>query len=194
MWWPLNWSGNQLGKKTRFRWLSDDAAIQREIKRKRNPLEVLLNQAMEDRSLVSVTVRNSKVYIGRVSVTFNPAFGMEAINLVLSYSGHRNKETQKMTLDVDYEETHSAVRQELVDRIRQQLKSALDENPKATSDELIESTRRELSGESEIRNYEIVIPIAEVQSVNVFDMDIYNKFFAPEEPEGFVPPPTQKKS
>ncbi len=190
LWIPLNW----LGEKAWFGWLrylSDSAAIDREVGKKRNPLEVILRQALKSESLVSVTVKNGKVYIGKVaSTTFNPAFGMQALNLVLSRSGHRHKDTQQMILDTNYDETHSAIREELGNKLVEQMAKAREENPSASPAELWRIASREVSGQAEILNYEIVIPISEVQSVNVFDMDTYNKFFAPKQPREFVPPPT----
>lgn len=177
LWKPLN----LIGEIKLFHFLSDEASIEREVQKKRNSLEVLLHQAMKSRSLVSVTVNNGKVYVGRVSVTFNPAFGMQAINLVLSRSGHRDTETQEMKLDVDYDKTHDDIKKDLQKRLVVRLVAAMKDNPEANDAELLSGVSREISKEAEIRNYEIVIPIAEVQSVNIFDMEIYEKFFAPKQ-------------
>lgn len=176
LWWPLN----LLSRWSWFRFLGQDAAIRREIERKQNPLEVLLAEAMDSRSLVSVTVKNGKVYIGRVRTTFNPAFGMQSISLILSRSGHRDKDTQQMMLDIDYDKTHSAVRQHLIDRFREEVVKAARRNPDAGRDEWIDAARRAASEEPEARNYEIVLPVSEIQSINMFDMDIYDQFFAPD--------------
>ena len=56
LWWP----SNRLGKWERFHFLSDDASIDREVARARNPLEVLLREAMKSQSLVSVSVKNGR--------------------------------------------------------------------------------------------------------------------------------------
>lgn len=127
--------------------------------------------------------------MGRVTSTINPAFGMEAINLVLRHSGHRHPTNQKMTLDVDYERTHADIKADLEDKFVELLGVAMREYPKATERELVDRVSLKLSEEGRVRNYEIALPIEEIQSVNIFDMDIYKRFFAPAEPESFVPPP-----
>ena len=167
--------------------MSDDASIDREVARARNPLEVLLREAMKSQSLVSVSVKNGKVYIGRVTSTANPAFVTQAINLVLRRSGHRDKDTQELRIDVNYDVTHAPIKAELEERFIEQLEKAIIENPKASERELVDTASRRVSEEVEARlearNYEIVIPIEEVQSVNIFDLEIYDEFFAPKKGE-----------
>jgi hypothetical protein len=53
------------------------------------------------------------------------------------------------------------------------------QNPRVDDGELLDEAIRKVSKETDILIYEIVIPISEVQSVNVFDLDIYERFFAP---------------
>ena len=53
------------------------------------------------------------------------------------------------------------------------------QNPRVDEGQLLDEAIRKVSRETDILNYEIVIPISEVQSVNVFDLDIYERFFAP---------------
>jgi hypothetical protein len=45
--------------------------------------------------------------------------------------------------------------------------------------ELLEQTILRASRETDILNYEIVLPVSEIQSTNVFDLEIYERFFAP---------------
>ena len=175
LWWP----SNLLSKWDKLSFLGDDAAIRREIERKGNPLEVLLAQAQDFRTLVSVTVQNGKVYIGRVEITFNPALKMEALKLVLSRSGHRDTNTQEMVLDIDYDKTHSAVREYLIGEFQSEVIRAADRNPRGSRDEWIDTARRVTSENPKMRQYEIVIPVSEIQSINIFDVEIYDRFFAP---------------
>ena len=44
---------------------------------------------------------------------------------------------------------------------------------------MLEQTILRASRETDILNYEIVIPVSEIQSANVFDLEIYERFFAP---------------
>jgi hypothetical protein len=182
LWMPFNllgWLNPPVLGWRPFRFLSEGAAIKREIRKKQNPLEVLLSEAMVSKRLVSVTVKNGKVYIGKVLTTSNPAFGMEAINLQLSRSGYRDKNTQEMRLTVNYDDTHGAIRQEMRMKIGAQFVDALRKDPHADEGELLEETKRKVSAETDIRNYEIAIPISEIQSANVFDLDVYETYFAP---------------
>jgi hypothetical protein len=182
LWMPFNllgWLNPPVLGWRPFRFLSEGAAIKREIRKKQNPLEVLLSEAMVSKRLVAVTVKNGKVYIGKVLTTSNPAFGMEAINLQLSRSGYRDKNTQEMRLTVNYDDTHGAIRQEMRMKIGAQFVDALRKDPHADEGELLEETKRKVSAETDIRNYEIAIPISEIQSANVFDLDVYETYFAP---------------
>ena len=126
-----------------------------------------------------MSVKNGKVYIGKASTAFNPAFGMQAINLVLSRSGHRDKNTQQLKIDIDYDKTHRDILEDVEARFIEEVRNARNRNPGATKDELIDSARYSISDKPEVRNWEIVIPIEEVQSANVFEVDIYDLYFAP---------------
>jgi hypothetical protein len=175
LWFPANLLGN-------FRWLrflSRDAAIDREVENNRNPLEILCRQAMKNESVVAVTLKSGKVYIGRISTPFDPAFGMQAIDLVLLRSGHRNKDTQRLTMDVDYEKTHAAILAGIEERILYQLERELEENPSASWQEAWDSASRKVNEEPAVANYLIAMPVSEVQSVQIFDLDIYDQHFAP---------------
>jgi len=73
--------------------------------------------------------------------------------------------------------------QEMRIKIQTQFLDAIRKNPHADEGELLYEAKRKVSAETDIRNYEIAIPISEVQSVNVFDLEIYEKFFAPKRSE-----------
>ncbi len=103
-------------------------------------------------------------------------------SILLSHSGHRDKDTQKVTMDIDYNDTHRTLREELRTRFKEELARVLDANPNISNVELLTAVRRQVSREADIRNFEIVIPISEVQSVNFFDKEIYDRYFAPETP------------
>jgi hypothetical protein len=161
LWIPVN----RLGNFGRFRYLSRDAAIDREVDNKRNPLEMLCRQAMKHESVVAVTLKSGKVYIGRISTPFEPAFGMEAIDLVLLRSGHRNKDTQKLTMDVDYEKTHADFLRRIEEQIISQLEREMEQNPEADWQESWDSASRKVNEEPAVANYLIAVPVSEVQSV-----------------------------
>jgi hypothetical protein len=179
LWWPLNWLGEQR-RWPRFRSLSDEASVDREVEKKRNPLEVIFHQALRARDqLVSVTVKSGKVYIGKVTTTFNPAFGMQAVKLSLSRSGHRDKDTQEMKIDIDYDKAQwASVKEAVRNRVREELDQVARDDPSTSLSERWDSANRRASEQAEVQNYEIVIPIEEVQSANIFDLKFYDTFFA----------------
>lgn len=175
-WWPLNWLGEKVSWVERLRWLSDDAAVERAIERKRDPLELLLRESLGEGHIIAVTLKTGKVYIGKLTTNLNPAFAVESIRLLLSRSGHRDTDTQKLTIDVDYEKTHANTREAVTEEFRQRLGEVVEEYPN-TSDEELARLARERVTTANIQNYEIVILTSEVVSVNYFDPQLYDKQF-----------------
>src|SRR2546421_190062 len=55
LWIPLNFLGKWI------KCLSDNSAINRVIARKRDPLELFLSRALEDKKMISVSVENGKI-------------------------------------------------------------------------------------------------------------------------------------
>lgn len=95
LWIPSNWLGQWIS------FLNDKTAVDRAINAKQDPLELLLRRALGSGQLVSVTVKNGKVYIGTVQRNFNPAYPMESISLFLRFSGYRRKETLQLEITLD---------------------------------------------------------------------------------------------
>jgi hypothetical protein len=122
--------------------------IERAIQNQENPLELMLQKAMTGAHLVLLTVKNGKVYVGFVSDNFNPALPNQYLKLLLTTSGYRDSDTKKVTFTNDY----SAVYEQLL-------------SSEAELDPLV------------IEGFEIVIPIAEIQSVSFFAPNIYRKYF-----------------
>ena len=181
LWWPLN----LLGKK--WPYLSKEECIQRVIENKQDPLEILLSEFLESDQLIAVSVKNGKVYIGQIISNFNPVYGAQSLTLLRSYSGHRDKETLALHLDIDYErvlEDTIVIIENFITETEQRIRR---DNPTLSEDELeeriedeIEEWERQDEENEEIRSIfdrlralEIVIPVAEIQSVNLFDESIY---------------------
>ena len=178
LWWPINLLGGiwpSLGEKECFR---------RVIENKKDSLEILLSQALGSDQLIAVSVKNGKVYIGRLISSFNPAYGAQSLTLSRSYSGHRDRETLAFHLDIDYEQVLEETIEKLVTKTEQRIRK---ENSDLSEDELEERIEDEIEGwdrqreENEeirsvidrLRALEIVIPVSEIQSVNIFDEAIY---------------------
>jgi hypothetical protein len=100
LWLPLNAAG---------RWvpfLGEEHAIRRTIEDKRDAFELILQEALGSTILLSVTLKNGKVYVGYVLTLFNPAYAVSSIRLGLVRSGHRDAQTLNLTFDIDYRQTH----------------------------------------------------------------------------------------
>ena len=178
MWWPMNLLGGiwpSLGEKECLRWV---------IEKKKDSLEIFLSEALESDRLVSVSVKNGKVYIGHLISSFNPAYGAQSLTLLRSYSGHRDRETSAFHLDIDYEQVLEGTIEKLVTETERRIR---EENPDLSEEELeerieagIEEWDRQGEENEEIKPIvdqllalKIVIPVSEIQSVNTFDESIY---------------------
>ena len=178
LWWPLNLLGE------RWPYLGKEESIRRVIENKQDPLEILLSDALESDRLISVSVKNGKVYIGRLVSSLDPAYGVQSLTLSRSYSGHRDRETSAFHLDTNYEQVLEDAIENLVTEAERRIR---EETPDLSEDELEERIEDEFEGwerrdeEDEairsivdrLRALEIVIPVAEMQSVNLFDESIY---------------------
>ena len=134
-----------------------NSGIERAIQSQENPLELMLQKAVTGAHLVLLTVKNGKVYVGFVSDNFNPALPNQYVKLLLTTSGYRDNDTKKVTFTNDY----TAVFEQLIN----------EDEP----DPLV------------IEGFEIVIPMAEIQSVSFFAPDIYRKYFNPPSEEIITP-------
>ena len=171
-WWPLN----QLGKRG-IPWFSDQMAVDREIKRKSDPLELLLRKALGAKKLLSVSMKSSKVYIGYLKSNFNPAFQAESISLIPMYSGHRTAETKELVIDIDYDTVYEADRERFSLLLQEETDKARSENPTANPSTISQIAHEKVAKQFESHLYEIILPIAEIQSVNIFDVEVYRQHF-----------------
>jgi len=181
-----------------IRWLSNEDAIRRAIENKKDPLETFLYDALYEPSRarqIMLTVKNGKVYVGVLREIFNPAFPITSLGMVLSRSGHREASNQRMEIDVDYAQ---AIRDRVLPPLVQsRLEKLQQENPEMQEEDRIQIVRSELSStkddnallqtlrtqmEKELKNYQMIIPLSEVQSANFFDETVhedYKRLFRP---------------
>jgi len=160
LWWPAN------------KGCSDTAAISRAILSKRDPLELLLRRALGEGKLVSVTLKSGKVYVGTVQSNFNPAYPMEHVSMLPAFSGYRDETTKKMELTLSYVEALKPVREKLLELnkdILQILGQDISKKNIRKSQKMLEARK------SILQEYEVVLPVDELQSVNIFDVDLYKK-------------------
>src|SRR2546427_4795103 len=136
LWMPLNLIGIVGGRFSlpsnlfgRFvKWFSDEEAVRRAIDRKRDALELFLIMALKAEKMVSVSVKNGKVYVGYLTSTYNPAFQMESISLIPAFSGHRNEDTKEMVLDLNYLGVYTAIQPKLYTKLLDAFLAELEEN------------------------------------------------------------------
>lgn len=121
-----------------------------------------------ERRQILVSVKNGKVYVGTLRLVLNPAFPITSIGILLRNSGHREKNTQRVKIDIDYFQA----------LIQRRLEKALTENPNMSDNELIKHVYSGIREEFEERakNYQIIIPLTEMQSVNFIDEDVHNDY------------------
>jgi hypothetical protein len=109
--------------------------------------EMLLSRALTEARLVSVTLRSRKVYIGFVTASFDPANERKYIVLLPLHSGYRDEKTMEMVIQTNYAPVYAKI---------------IQENNKVA-----------LAG---IGDFRLVIPVGEVQSLNLFDPTAYQHF------------------
>lgn len=117
-------------------------------------LEMLLNRAMNETKQVSITMKSSKVYVGFVTSSFDPSYERKYMMLMPTLSGYRSDETKEMVIVNDY----AKVYQRLIDEDAATLFKVADE-------------------------FQLVLPIAEIASANLFDPAVYDLFYTASSPD-----------
>jgi hypothetical protein len=123
--------------------------VDKSIRDKADPLEVLLKDAMRDTKSVLLTMKNGKVYVGPVITNFNPAYEVQSVKIMPIVSGYRKSEDQTVVFNVDYFN--------LLEKIHKK-------------DPSVSARDREDIG--------TVVPIDEIRSVAIFSLPTYKQFFA----------------
>lgn len=117
------------------------------IRDRADPLEMLLHKALSEKKHVSLTLKNHKVYVGRITSLFNPATPLTNIKIVPTFSGYRDQATKQLFLPVSYQKVYEKIIAE---------KNLLETN---------------------MEDFEIVIPVSEILSANIFDIRTYDEYF-----------------
>ncbi len=98
---------NKLWPFTRF-WNPREQGV-RAIEKYGSQLEKLLYQALEQEKRIMVTLKDGKVYIGRVTISLTPQEDRDFL-LLPSKSGYRD-EQQRLILTTDYDQTYRAIQE-----------------------------------------------------------------------------------
>jgi hypothetical protein len=110
-------------------------------------LEELLTDALDSTRQVSITLNSGKVYVGFVVRTFDPAYDRKYIVILPTMSGYRAATTHRLVFDTDYTRVYQALMDE-------------DES-------------RLVRG---VNDFQIVVPVSQVVSANLFDWEAYQRF------------------
>jgi hypothetical protein len=161
VWWrstvPFAYSGSAFGAFLlgAFLWFplnwfsaSEETAADKVVEETGDYLETLLVRAIRRTKPVSVTLKSGKAYIGFVTGNFNPSFDRRFISLLPLQSGFRN-EQHALVINTDYARVYERINEE--------------GRPEPELDELM-------------KDFIIVLPVGEIQSVNIFDRDAYRLF------------------
>lgn len=111
-------------------------------------LETLLVRAIRRTKPVCATLKSGKTYIGFVVGNLDPSFDRRFISLLPLQSGYRNEQHQ-LVINTDYARVYERINDE--------------GRPEPELDELM-------------KDFIIVLPAGEIQSVNIFDRDAYRLF------------------
>ena len=128
----------------------EDAAAQREIEKSNDHLEILLARALRETKAVSITLKSRKVYVGLMTRTHDPLYDRKYVQLLPIKSGFRDPDTLELKLTIDYAVVYAKIIQEEATVVA-----------------------------GGIQDFEIVIPVAEIQSVNLFSPATYLLFNPP---------------
>lgn len=113
-------------------------------------LEVLLERAQRDVKLISLTLKSRKVYVGIVTRSFDPVNERKHIAILPIKSGFRDFHNLELTFTTDYARVYAQI-------IRRQVSVAA----------------------GGIRDFEIVIPVSEIEAASLFDPQAYDLFNPP---------------
>lgn len=81
----------------------EQKAIRKTILRNQDPLEILCLNAFDNETLIMLTLKSNKVYIGRVTEVPNPV-ALKNIMIMPSVSGYREKDTKDFIQTTIYDE------------------------------------------------------------------------------------------
>jgi len=129
-----------------------DAELRRAIKEWGDYLEVLFDGALNDTRQVSITTKSGKFYIGFITRNFDPAYERKYVTVLPTASGYRDTSSQVFRFTANYTKVYQ---------------------------QLLEKEPGFLLTHAE--DFQIVIPVAEIRSANVFDPEVYELFRAEEE-------------
>jgi hypothetical protein len=128
-----------------------EEAVRNAIQDANDHLEMLLDKAIRNTFQIALTTTSRKIYIGFVTGTFDPTFERKYITILPTMSGYRAEDDLRYNLTTNYADVY--------DRI------AREHNTKLLA---------------RSQDFEIVLPVSEIRSANIFDPEAYKLFVLPE--------------
>lgn len=187
VWWPWN-----------KLFCSQKVAIDKVIDEDKIPFELLLKKAQDQTKTVSVTMSNGKVYVGWVTHSFNPALPTRFIQILPIKSGYRNQETKWLEFTTFYSEALDQLKRDVDEKFDEyreafeQLVQVTTRNERRpdprTASQIHELNKRIDQLEAEIEelettadDFDIVVPVSEIMSINVFSEYVHSQYFTASE-------------
>src|ERR1043166_5967936 len=184
LWWPLNLV------------CSRDKAVDRMIEEDQIALELVLKRAQDNGNTVAVTMSNGKVYVGYVLHFINPAVPTQFIQILPTKSGYRDEKNKTYHFENFYTEALDQIERDFdaqleewkkvnleMEQIVREFNENLEGVNKSKYEQLeeqaamLEAKQDEIALEADA--FGIVLPVAEIMSLNIFSEYIYRKYFAP---------------
>lgn len=153
----------------------EGSAIDRVIKRKADPFEMLLHRCFNERKMIALTVKNGKVYVGYITTVLNPGLPVNSIGIFPQISGYRDPTEKGYRFTTDYIQVHKRIAQELEQLRKTFIEEAGKEEPDA---EALARLRDQWSETFALKDFEHVIPTAEIQSIHIFVPKIFTEHFS----------------
>lgn len=165
--------------------IDKEAAIDKVIEGDADSFELLIRHSQNENAVMAITMKNDKVYIGWISQDFNPAFETKFVTLILLQSGYRDEGTKKLVRNIFYDEVLAKVTAEKQDEIRTEFRKK-----GLTDEEIVLSLADWEEAKQESLQFRITLPVSEVISANLFDIDLYERYFGLE--QKLTPQPKSK--
>lgn len=155
-WWPLNLLLRLLGR-TRNHYARAAMEAWGDY------LEILMEDSIQRSLPVAVTLKNGKFYIGLVLQNFDPAYERKYVRLLPTDSGYRDPTTHRLHFTTNY----SPVLREVVRRLDEAVAVAGNVKPTNSGDR---------HSPVQPEDFQIVLPVSEIQSTILWDWEAYAQF------------------
>lgn len=124
----------------------EESQIIKIIREDKDAIELILLKALQEEKLISITLKNNKVYVGFISQAFFPPYkNLQSLKIIPVISGYRKEENMHVIFTTVY-------------------------------DHIVNFVDRNETINLDIDDFQIGIPLSEITSVNIFDFRVYDLF------------------